>query len=337
MVELPRYPLALLPSPVHRLDRLSAELGVDLWIKRDDLNGFALGGNKIRKIEYFLQAALDEGADVLVTCGAAQSNFIRQLGAACAVAGVGCQASVMDLPFEFGPAAGTHLSREIGNPQIDELVGVKLHWLEDGTWESLFDSAEVLAKNLEAQGKRVFRVPLGGSGFRGAYAFYQAGRELSEQLETPTDFVVTASSSGSTQTGLATYFHGSQTRVIGIACDPEPEFAQDLSTLSKQLYEFDASFPLLKAEDFHVVHGFVGPGYGIPSEGGQAALRKLATSEGIFLDPIYSAKAFDGLLNLIKTRQIGGKIVFWHTGGIPTLFGLPSLLKCSGRSIPDPC
>src|SRR5579862_8213649 len=114
-----RVSLALLPSPLHRLDRVSQDLGIELWIKRDDLNGLALGGNKARKIEYLLADALDQGAETVVTCGGIHSNFIRQLGAACAMLGLKCAAAVMDLPYEKSPPPGLRLDRHRGSPFID--------------------------------------------------------------------------------------------------------------------------------------------------------------------------------------------------------------------------
>lgn len=311
-----KVPLCLLPTPMHTLPRLSAELGVDLWIKRDDLTGFAMGGNKGRKLEYLMAAALAEGAEVVVTCGAAQSNFVRQLGAACAVHGIHCAAAIMDLPYEDAPAPGSHLSGDNGNVVLDELLGVDLRSFPDDTWETLYAHAEAVAKEYEAQGRRVYRIPIGGSSPLGAFAFYEAAQEVGDGF----DWIVTASSSGSTHTGLAYAFHGSTTRVLGIASDPEPEIADDFAELGESLAELlQLPFRLTPA-DYQLNFDFVGDGYGIPSEAGDAAITKLAQTEGIFLDPIYSGKAFAALLDLVGRGEITGRILFWHTGGIPALF-----------------
>ena len=311
-----KVPLCLLPTPLHRLDRMSDELGLDLWIKRDDLTGFAMGGNKGRKLEYLIADA--KGYDVVVTCGAAQSNFVRQLGAACAVAGIGCVAAVMDLPYEDAPLPSgvERLRPEVGNPQLNALFGVEIHPFPDGPWETLYAHAEAIAKSLESAGRRVYRIPIGGSSPLGAYAFYRAAEEI------PADFdhLVTASSSGSTQTGLAYAFHGTRTRVLGICADPEPEIAEDFAALGDGLADLlDLPFRL-RSDDYRLALDFVGPGYGVPSAAGDAAIRRLARAEGILLDPIYSGKAFAGLLALAERGEIAGRVLFWHTGGLPALF-----------------
>jgi len=314
-----KVPLCLLPTPVHPLPRLSAELGVDLWIKRDDLTGFALGGNKGRKLEYLIAAAIAEDAEVVVTCGAAQSNFVRQLGAACAVHGLRCVAAIMDLPYEDAPAEGVRLGGG-GNVLLDEILGIELHYFPDGPWETLYDHAEKIAQGLEAEGRRVYRIPIGGSSPLGAFAFYEAAREIGDDF----DWIVTASSSGSTHTGLAYAFHGSRTKVLGIASDPEPEIADDFAELGEKLADLLGLPFRLTPDDYRLNFDFVGSGYGIPSPEGDAAIAKLAQAEGIFLDPIYSGKAFAALLHAVGDGQIEGRVLFWHTGGVPALFARPA-------------
>lgn len=314
-----RIPLCLLPTPLHRLNRLSEELGVDLWIKRDDLTGFAMGGNKGRKLEYLVAEAAAHEAEVVVTCGATQSNFVRQLGAACAVAGLRCVAAVMDLPYEESPhppGKERTLRTDAGNVVLDKILGVELRHFPDGEWESLFHHAEMLAKVEEAGGRRVFRVPIGGSSPLGAYAFYEAAKEIPSDF----DWIVTASSSGSTQTGLAYAFHGSKTRVLGMCADPEPEIADDFAELGRGLATLLALPFSLASSSFLLSFDFVGGGYGIPSAEGDEAIQRLARTEGIFLDPIYSGKAFAGLLSLVEAQTLTGRVLFWHTGGLPTLF-----------------
>jgi 1-aminocyclopropane-1-carboxylate deaminase/D-cysteine desulfhydrase-like pyridoxal-dependent ACC family enzyme len=166
-----RIPLIQRPTPLHRLDRMSAELGIDLWIKRDDLTGFAFGGNKGRKLEFLMGEAVAVGADAVVTCGASQSNFVRQLGAACSRLGIRCVAVVMDLPFEpeYGKPEGAPLRDDGGNLLLDDVLGVELRRHPDGAWEELFDQTEEAAKELETQGRKVYRVPIGGSSPLGAY------------------------------------------------------------------------------------------------------------------------------------------------------------------------
>jgi len=312
-----RISLIQSPTPLHRLEKLSRELGIDLWIKRDDLTGLAMGGNKGRKLEYLMADVLASGAEAVVTCGACQSNFIRQLGAVCSMLDLTCAAAVMDMPFDLEPPQ-SHGAASGGNLALNEILGIDLRKAPNGTWEELYAQAEHLALEYEAKGVRVYRVPIGGSSALGAYAFYVAAQELDRAF----DSIVFASSSGSTHTGLAFAYAGTKTRVLGIACDPEPEIAADFAELAVGLRTLIPDGPRLDAEDYDLNFSFVGPGYGVPSEAGNAAIRRLARSEGIFLDPIYSGKAFAGLLELVSKGELTGKVLFWHTGGLPALFAV---------------
>lgn len=319
----PKVPLVLLPTPVHRLDRLSSELGLDLWVKRDDLTGFALGGNKGRKLEYLVADVLAEGASAVVACGAVQSNFVRQLGAACAMYGIRCAAAVMDRPYYA--AAGKPDKAAIGprnaNVRIDRLLGVELHHAEDGDWQTLYEVQDGVIRSLEAEGHRVYKMPIGGSSVFGAWAFVQAGIEVGQQLQN-IDYLVTSSSSGSTHTGLTWHFKGSKTKVLGISADPDPDFelVDDMVELAEGVDEFAESPKSLSNVDFDLRLDWVGDGYGVPSEAGSAAISKLARSEGILLDPVYSGKAFAALMELAARGELSGRVLFWHTGGIPALF-----------------
>lgn len=319
----PKVPLVLLPTPLHRLDRLSEDLGIDLWIKRDDLTGFALGGNKGRKLEYLIADVLACGATAVVACGAVQSNFIRQLGAACAIHGIRCAAAVMDRPYYA--AAGMPEKAAIGprnaNVRIDGLLGVELHHAEDGDWEALYAVQDGVIRDLEAAGDKVYKMPIGGSSVFGAWAFVNAGREVDEQL-TDIDYLVTSSSSGSTHTGLAWHFKGTRTKVVGISADPDPdrELVDDMVELAAGVDQFADAAKNVTPEDLDLRLDWVGEGYGVPSAAGTNAIQTLARREGILLDPVYSGKAFAALMDLAKSGQISGRVLFWHTGGIPALF-----------------
>lgn len=319
----PKVPLIQGPTPLHRLDHLSRELGIDLWIKRDDLTGFGLGGNKGRKLEYLMADALAQEAEVVVSCGSTQSNFVRQLGAACSVFGMKCAAAVMEIPrSDYNPLpVGPGLHGVGGNVLIDEMLGAELRRFPNGTWDELYAEMEAVACEYEAAGKKVYRCPIGGSTPLGAYAFVQAGREIMLQSD-PFDWIVTASSSGSTHTGLQACFKGTSTKVLGMASDPEPDLVDDYADLSAQLDPLLEEPANLRPEDFLLNLDFVGEGYGVPSPAGNAAILRMARTEGIFLDPIYSGKAFAGLLSLAEVGELKGRVLFWHTGGIPTLFAM---------------
>ncbi|MFQ3587083.1 MAG: D-cysteine desulfhydrase family protein [Fimbriimonadaceae bacterium] len=326
--EPPRVRLVQLPTPVHRLDRLSDDLGIDLWIKRDDLTGFALGGNKGRKLEFLMAEALAEGATAIVSMGATQSNFLRQLGAACSVFGLKCAAAVMRMPY-YGAAGppvrpdGRPYEGEAdgGNVLIDEILGVDLRLFPDGDWNELARCSEAVALEYEREGHKVYRIPIGGSSPLGAYSFLLAALETTEQAGR-FDVVVCPTSSGSTHAGLAYAFHGTGTRVIGISCDPDPdmELRADVADLCRDLDALTGLDRRVRLEDVDVRMDYFGPGYSIPSEAGNAAIRMMARREGVFLDPTYSGKVFSAVVDLARKGEIRGRTLFWHTGGTPLLF-----------------
>ncbi|MBL8066883.1 MAG: pyridoxal-phosphate dependent enzyme [Armatimonadetes bacterium] len=315
MPPIERIPLCQLPTPMHPLPRLGPELGIDLWIKRDDLTGFAGGGNKGRKLEFLMAEAVAQGSTAVVSCGASQSNFIRQLGAACAVLDMRCVAATMDAPFETVDRQMRDVPAEGGNLALDRWFGIERHRVADGTWHELEAHAEFLERELADQGEKVYRISLGGSSVLAVQAFVEAGREVGADF----DWVVTASSSGSTQIGLAHAFSGSKTKVVGISADPEPEIIDDLLELSARYGDW-AGVPALEMEDIIFDLDHVGPGYGVAGPEAESALALMAQREGILLDPVYSAKAFAGLVSLARSGRISGRVLFWHTGGIPALF-----------------
>lgn len=310
------------PTPLHRLHFLSEELGIDLWIKRDDLTGFAGGGNKGRKLEYLLADTLSRRADTVVACGAAQSNFIRQLAAACSLYKIRCEAVVMDVPYDA--AVDKPIQQGLlptnGNIALDNLFGVHLHHVEDDDWQVLYDRAESEARYLESQGHSVYRIPVGGSSALGGYAFFEAAQEIARQAPA-FDFIVTATSSGSTQAGLSYGLRGSKTKLIGIGADPEPDLIEDVLRVSVGLSEL-LQTDMLKESDFDVRLDWAGEAYGVPSAEGNSAIQHVAQNEGILLDPIYTGKAFAGLLDLAHQGHLHGRVLFWHTGGVPALFAM---------------
>lgn len=297
---------------------MSERLGLDLWIKRDDLTGFALGGNKGRKLEYLLADAVERGATAIVTCGAAQSNFLRHLATGCAMLGLRCAAAIMPLPYEHEPATGG-LVPAGANRLIMETMGMDLRELPNGDWDTLIATADTLAQEYASRGERVYPLAIGGSSPLGALAFLEAAGEIGAGF----DHIVHASSSGSTQTGLTYAYHGTPTRVKGIACDPEPELVDEFVGLGAGLDALLGRSVGLVRGDFDYDLRFVGPGYGVASDESLAAVRTLGRTEGILLDPIYTGKAFAGLLALAAAGELAGRVLFWHTGGTPALFCLP--------------
>jgi 1-aminocyclopropane-1-carboxylate deaminase/D-cysteine desulfhydrase-like pyridoxal-dependent ACC family enzyme len=227
----------------------------------------------------------------------------------------------MDLPFDSaaGKPSGGSLAHG-GNRVLDDLFGLEMRVFPDDDWEVLDAYASAMVDEFSRAGKKAVRMPTGGSTPLGAYGFFVAGAELAAQARDPFDWLVVPTSSCSTHAGLAHYFHGKSTRVVGISCDPEPGLVSDLWRLATGLDQITGEDRTMVAEDFDLRLDYVGPGYGVSSPAGEEAFEYLIKQEGILLDPVYSAKAFSGLLDLARKGEISGKVVFWHTGGFPTLF-----------------
>jgi len=308
----PREPLGVYPTPLQPLPRLGAHLGVPgLWIKRDDLTGFALGGNKVRKLEFFLGEARAAGADVLLTAGGHQSNHARITAAAAARAGLDCI-----LVLSGGPPTAYS-----GNLALDRLFGAELTFV--GTGPERMPALRRRADELAAAGRRPLLIPIGGSTPLGALGYVEAARELATQaarLTLPASLtIVHGSSSGGTQAGLVVGCRvaGLTGRVIGVSAD---ETRADLSRMVAEI-----AGPLAKrlgvppppAEAIDVRDDYVGAGYGIPTPASEEAARLFARLEGVPLDPTYGAKAAAGLVDLCRRGALGrdDAVVFWHTGG----------------------
>jgi D-cysteine desulfhydrase family pyridoxal phosphate-dependent enzyme len=308
---LPRFPLGLLPTPVQEMPALSGRLDCRLLIKRDDLTGLALGGNKIRKLEFLLGDAIRMGADTLVTTGAPQSNHCRQTAAAAAKAGL---RSILVL-------AGSRQPADSGNLLLDSLLGAELVWTGGRPRD------EVLRETFERErrgGGKPYLIPYGGSNPLGVAAYALAVRELIAQNVRP-DWTVFASSSGGTQTGLllGCALFGLNTRVYGISVDPTADVLRriilDLAEKTRQALRLPAS---ISADSICIDDGFLGAGYGKVGPNEKEAIALFARREGILLDPVYTGRAAGGLLKMIERGTIarGETVLFWHTGGTPALF-----------------
>jgi D-cysteine desulfhydrase len=288
-------------------------------MKRDDLTGLAFGGNKTRKLEFLVAEALARGADTLLTAGAVQSNHCRQTAAAAAKAGIRC-----DLVL-----GGTAPALSEGNLLLDTLLGARIHWAgSDRRGETLED----VASSLRKEGLNPCVIPYGGSSALGAAGYVMAMAELSAQLpfnERQNDAIVFASSSGGTHAGLiaGALAYGFRGRVLGVCVEkgdqPGGVSADGIIALAR------GTAGLLGAPDLvpegipvYLDRRFAGEGYGVVGPREREAIRLLARLEGIFLDPVYTAKAMGGLIDMIARREFGKeeKVLFWHTGGTPALF-----------------
>jgi len=326
--QLPRQRLIFLPTPLSPLERLTAALrGPRLYIKRDDLTGLGLGGNKTRKLEFLLGEAMSQGCDCVVTGGAMQSNHSRQTAAAAAAVGLECH---LALGGEEPPTA-------TGNLLLDRLFGAVVHWCgSDRKGERI----PRIAQDLHAQGHKPYIIPYGGSDPVGAMGFVAAIGELKAQLasqDVRPDAVVFASSSGGTQAGMVVGMDlfDLDVPVIGIGVDKgeagDLPYETWLATLADRLASRLGKAGGYQAADFDVRKGYVGGGYGVVGDLEREAISLVARQEGIVLDPVYTARAMGGLIDLIRRGEFdrSKSVVFWHTGGTPAVFAYADEL--SGR------
>jgi L-cysteate sulfo-lyase len=303
------------PTPVEPAPRLAAAAGLAagaLWIKRDDLIGLGGGGNKVRKLQYTCAEALAAGATTLVTSGAPQSNHARLTAAAAARLGL---RSVLVLG---GEQPGTAQ----GNLVLDHLAAARLAWLPGGTPEQLRAEVERQAQQVRDEGGIPHVIPFGGSSSFSARGYVDCGTELLDQLP-GIDHVVVAFGSGATMAGLVACL-GAE-RVIGVDTGA---VADPGGTLDELLDGMPGV--RVRRADLRIDGGQVGAGYAALAPGAAAAMRLAARTEGIFLDPTYTARALAGLLDGVTGGRIGpgDRTVFLHTGGLPGLFGhsgLPQL------------
>lgn len=299
--------LAHLPTPLHELTAMGEKLGVNLWIKRDDLTGLAFGGNKTRKLEFLIADAEKKGAKCVITAGMAQSNHCRQTAAAANVAQMDCHL-VLGLP-----------KRTSGNLFLDQILGATIHWCEKSERDTQMNS---LAKELNA-----YVIPYGGSNAVGVCGYVSAMKELCEQTTQQGihfDYIVVASSSGGTQAGLVcgAKIYDFDSRIIGISidCQVNSGYEEHMCSLAEKAGDLLQANIRFTLDDFEVCYDYLGKGYGILGKAEHNAILSLAKMESIFVDPVYTGRAFAGLKDLVKNKKITGNVLFWHTGGTPALF-----------------
>jgi 1-aminocyclopropane-1-carboxylate deaminase/D-cysteine desulfhydrase-like pyridoxal-dependent ACC family enzyme len=296
-VTLDRFPLATLPTPLVKARRLP------LYIKRDDLTGFAGAGHKARPLEFILGAALAGGCDVLVTGGGPGSNFVAAAAAAAAVAGIDCELVLFgDAPAQLHPNLALALA-----------CGAHVRYTGDPNRARVDTEVYEVAAELEAAGRRPYAVPRGGAVAVGTVGMVVAAEELAGQLEEASiepRAVVIASGSGTTCAGLAVgaAVAASRWRIVGASVSRPLENAHEEITA---LAESCASLLGVTSGPFELVDAR-GPGHGVPSDAGERAASVALEAEGLLLDPVYTAKAFAVALNMIED----GPIIFWHTGGL---------------------
>ncbi len=319
LAKFPRVELATLPTALQPAPRFSEALGgkVNIWIKRDDNSGLTLGGNKARKLEFLLADALRQGCDTLITTGGPQSNHCRMTAGAAAKLGMQCHLVFKSTEFDLRQ----------GNLLLDELLGAHLHWRNPEEIDDIAREMSKLANELQAQGRRPYIIPLGGSNSLGAMGYVYAVRELLQQADAlglQFSAFVHASGSGGTQAGLlaGTILNHLPTEVVGVSVSRTRENLEPIVTKISKLVLSLLDCQVDPTERVQVLDNFVGEGYGIPTPQSQEALELLARTEGLIIDPVYTAKAVAGLIHEVRAGRWpeGSNVLFWHTGGSPALF-----------------
>lgn len=319
-----RIPLAVLPTPLYKLENISRILNTNVYVKRDDMTGVALGGNKVRKLEFLLADAKKSGADVVLTTGGAQSNH-AMLTAACALR-LGME------PILVLKKRGVCDRR--GNQLLNWLMGVQVQFVDSDSYDDVYAQMERIATVKQAEGKTCYQIPVGGSVALGSLGYVRCMKEVADQaaqLGISFDHVICATGSGGTHAGTAIgaqlYLPDAQVTGMEVDTDPFDVIVPQLMAEINQLLErTDKIGPVY-------LRAMYGPGYAQPSEEGAEAISLLAKHEGIFLDPVYTGKAFAGLLAMAREGSFGpdNNILFLHTGGAGGLFAIDPLQSSHGK------
>ena len=328
LAAIPRIALAHLPTPLEPMPRLSAELGgPEIWVKRDDCTGLSTGGNKTRKLEFLMAEADAAGAEMVMTQGATQSNHARQTAAAAAKLGMKCHILLEDRTGSNDPNYNGN-----GNVLLDHLHGATTEIHPGGGDMNAIMEAE--ANKRRSDGARVYTIPGGGSNPTGAIGYVNAAMELvtqSNDARLSFDTIVQATGSAGTQAGIVAGLRAMNANIpllgIGVRA-PKPKQEANVLALAAATAERLGCAGIVRSQDVVANCDYVGEGYGIPTEGCLEAVRMFAELEGLLLDPVYSAKAAAGLIDLIRKGKFsaGQRVLFWHTGGAVALFGYDKVL-----------
>jgi 1-aminocyclopropane-1-carboxylate deaminase len=328
-----RQPLLFGPSPIHRLERLSAHLGgAELWAKRDDCNsGLAYGGNKTRKLEYLVADALAKGCDTLVSIGGVQSNHTRQVAAVAARTGLGCvlvQESWVDWPDV--------VYDRVGNIQLSRIMGADVRLVEAGFGIGFKESWEQALADVETAGGTPYAIPAGASDHElGGLGFANWAMEVAEQereLGVFFDTIVVCSVTGSTQAGMIAGFAAQDRprRVIGIDGSAKPaETREQVARIARRTSAMIEVGRELRDDEIVLDDRYHAGTYGIPDERTLEAIRTAGRLEGMITDPVYEGKSMAGMIDLVSSGEIesGSKVLYAHLGGQPALSAYAGLFR----------
>ena len=312
----PRFSLAQLPTPIERL-QLSPDpdSGVEIFVKRDDLTGSVLSGNKVRKLEFLFYDLLASGAKAVVTCGGVQSNHCRAVAAVSAMAGVECHLVLK----------GREPKSSTGNYFLSTLFGAKIKFVSVREYEENIDEImRGLAGKLRARGKKAYVIPEGGSDPLGAWGYIKAFQEIQAQAEKANlkfDIIVTAVGSGGTYAGLylGAKMTSADTRILGFAvCRDSLHFQRRIFDICLTVQNELNTDLKLKPAEIEIDDRFIGPGYAKIGPTEADFIRNVAVNSGLVLDPAYTSKALLGLFSSVSEGKFspGSRILFIHTGGI---------------------
>lgn len=306
----PRVPLGIFPTPIQKLDNISRILGTNVYFKRDDLTGLGLGGNKVRKLEFLLADARKTGAEIVFTTGGAQSNHAMLTAAAAGKLGM---KAILILKKRG-------VTECLGNLLLESLMDTEVIFMDTDDYDDIYVEMDRRGK---ASGKRYYKIPCGGSNAIGTLGYVACAQEIGEQ-GIPFDHIVCAEGSGGTMAGmtLGAKMFLPETKVHGMMVDNEPFNEITLRLMKEAAMLLDADFKL--SQEDYSLRDLCGPGYAIPSEAGNAAVTLLAKEEGLFLDPVYTGKAFAGLIEMAKEGAFKptDRVLFLHTGGAGGLFAV---------------
>lgn len=332
LAELPRVDLAHTPTPVDGMKNLTAHVGTaKLYVKRDDCTGLALGGNKVRQLEFYLGEALAQSADTVLITGAVQSNFVRLTAAAACKLGMKCH-----IQLEDRVANVDNVYRNSGNVLLDRLFGAELYFYDKGEDEVGADHRiRQIAQTLKEQGRRPYVIPLApGHPPLGALGYVVCAQELVDQMQHAAcnfDEVVIASGSGHSHAGLLFGLRalGIDLKVTGICVrrNASAQLARITGHCTELAKLLDIKCPVTQS-DINLVDAFLAPGYGETNPPTMQAIELSAQLEGLIVDPTYTAKSMAGFIDIARRRKAGAgsAILFVHTGGQPAVFGYQSKL-----------
>jgi len=324
----PRTQFLSWATPIERQPRLSDSLGIDLWVKRDDLTGLAFGGNKVRQLEFYFGKALAADADTVLITGAVQSNYVRVAAACAARLGFACH-----VQLEERVPNVDEIHRTSGNVLLDQLLGATLHSYPVGEDEEGADRRlREIAEGLEQEGRRPYVIPLGANNPpTGALGYISCAEEMLAQAG-DVDHVVVASGSGHTHAGLLFGLRafGWNGTVHGMCVRRAASLqAPRISALCDRIAAMlDVSNPVAMS-DINIHDDVLSPGYGVMNDAVSEAIRRCARLDGLLVDPVYTGRAMAGLFHCISDGRLpkGARVLFVHTGGLPALFAYASELR----------